>query len=151
MNINKYGLRYTCERIGRLVKEASYPYDSSRCIIDSPERAAELIEHVFDGSNLTQEHFWLIALNGARKVSGVFEVTVGTLMSSLVHPREVFNRAILAGAASIIIAHNHPSGALDISQQDRDVTKRIMEAGNLLGIVLDDHIIVGDGGFVSVI
>ena len=149
MNINKYGLRYTCDRIGRLVKEETYAYDSSRGIIDSPERAAELIERVFDGSNLTQEHFWLIALNGGRRVSGVFEVTVGTLMSSLVHPREVFNRAILAGAASIIIAHNHPSGMLDISEQDREVTKRIRQAGEILGIRLDDHIIVAGDEFVS--
>jgi len=120
-----------------------------RSVIDSSECAAELIEKVFDGSNLTQEHFWLIALNGGRRVSGVFEVTVGTLMSSQVHPREVFNRAILAGAASIIIAHNHPSGLLEISEQDREVTKRIKQAGELLGILLDDHIIVGDGHFVS--
>ena len=149
MNINKYGIRYTCERIGRLVKEETYEYDSTRGVIDKPELAAELIEHVFDGSNLTQEHFWLIALNGARKVSGVFEVTVGTLMSSLVHPREIFNRAILAGAASIIIAHNHPSGSLDISEDDREVTKRIRQAGDILGIRLDDHIIVCEGDYVS--
>jgi len=70
-------------------------------------------------------------------------------MSSLVHPREVFQRAILSGAASIIIAHNHPSGNLQISEQDREVTRRIRKAGDLLGIRLDDHIIVGNGDFVS--
>ena len=146
--VNIYNLRMTCDRIGRLVKENSYSYDSS-CIVDAPERAAELIERVFDGSNLTQESFWLIALNGARRVSGVFEVSKGTLTASLVHPREVFSRAILAGAASIIVAHNHPSGILDISEQDREVTRRIKQAGELLGIRLDDHIVVGAGAFVS--
>ena len=149
MGINRYGLRFTRERIGKLVKEETYEYEGSRCIVDSPERAAALIESVFDGSKLTQEHFWLIALNGARKVSGVFEVTKGTLTSSLVHPREVFNRAILAGAASIIVSHNHPSGDLEISEQDREMTKRLKQAGELMGIKLDDHIIVGDGSFVS--
>ena len=149
MNINKYGLKFDTDRIGQLVKEETYAYDMSSCIIDSPEKAAEIIEFIFDGSNLTQEAFWLIALNGARRVAGVFTVSVGTLMSSLVHPREIFSRAILAGAASIIIAHNHPSGSLDISGQDREVTKRIKQAGEILGIRLDDHIIVADGGFVS--
>ena len=149
MNINKYGLRFDTDRIGQLVKEDVYAYDMDSCVIDTPEKAAELIEYVFDGSNLTQEALWLIALNGARRVSGVFTVSVGTLTSSLVHPREVFSRAILAGAASIIIAHNHPSGSLDISGNDREVTKRIRQAGDILGIRLDDHIIVADGNFVS--
>ena len=149
MYVNQYTLRYTSERIGRLVKETAHNCGEGERLIDSPEKAAHLLETVFDASNLTQEHFWLIALNGARRVIGVFEVTRGTLMSSLVHPREVFNRAILAGAASIIIAHNHPSEALDVSPQDRDVTERIREAGELLGIGLDDHIICGGGGFAS--
>ena len=149
MNINKYGLKFDNDRIGQLVKEEAYAYEMNSCVIDSPEKAAELIEFIFDGSNLTQEAFWLIALNGSRKVSGVFTVTVGTLMSSLVHPREVFSRAILAGAASIIIAHNHPSGSLDVSSQDREVTKRIKQAGDIIGIHLDDHIIIADGDFVS--
>ena len=82
-------------------------------------------------------------------LAGVFTVMVGTLMSSLVHPREVFSRAILAGAASIIIAHNHPSGSLSISENDREVTRRIRQAGEILGIRLDDHVIVADGSFVS--
>jgi len=149
MNINKYGLKFDNDRIGQLVKEETYAYDMGRCVIDSPEKAAELIEFVFDGSNLTQEVFWLITLNSARRVSGIFEVSVGTLMCSLVHPREVFSRAILAGAASIIIAHNHPSGTLDISENDREVTRRIRQAGEIIGIRLDDHVVIADGGFVS--
>jgi len=148
-NINQFNLRYTCDRIGRLVKEKAYEYETSDALIDAPEKAAKLIEKVFDASNLTQEYFWLIALNGARRVIGVFTVSVGTLMSSLVHPREVFQRAILAGAASILIMHNHPSSLLDISEQDREVTRRIRQAGDLLGIPLDDHIIVAGGDFVS--
>lgn len=151
LNINKYNIRYTCERIGRLIKEETYDYNRDDAIIDSLEKAAAILFHVFDASNLAQEYFWLIALNGARRVTGVFTVTVGTLMASLVHPREVFQRAILAGAASIIIAHNHPSGELDISDQDREVTTQIKEAGDILGIRLDDHIILGNGDFVSAI
>jgi DNA repair protein RadC len=150
MQVNQYNLRYTSDRIGRLVKEAAHVYDMGDALIDTPEKAARLLERVFNASELTQEYFWLIALSGSRRVIGVFTVTVGTLMASLVHPREVFSRAILAGAASIIISHNHPSGALDISGQDREVTTRIKQAGELLGIPLDDHIIIGENGeFVS--
>ena len=149
MNINTYNIRFNNDRIGELVKESTFAYSSDETVIDSPEKAAKLIESLWDASNLSQEHFWLLALNGARKVAGAFTVTVGTLMSSLVHPREVFQRAILSGAASIIIAHNHPSGMLDISEQDREVTKRIRQAGDILGIRLDDHVIVADGDFVS--
>jgi len=150
MNINTYGIRFNSDRIGELVKETTFAYADDKKVIDSPEKAAEIVETLWDASNLTQEHFWLIALDGGRKVTAAFTVTVGTLMSSLVHPREVFQRAILSGAASIIIAHNHPSGSLDVSQADREVTKRIRQAGDIIGIRLDDHIIVADGDFVSV-
>ena len=149
MTINKYDVRFTNDRIGKLVKEKSFAYGTENDVLDSPEKAAKLIELVFDGSNLTQEMLWLIALNGARRVSGVFEVSRGTLTASLVHPREIFTRAMLSGAASIIIAHNHPSGILDVSEQDREVSKRIKMAGELIGIRLDDHIIVSAGEFVS--
>ena len=149
MNINTFGIRFNSDRIGELVKETTFAYADSKKVIDSPEKAAEVIETLWDASNLAQENFWLIALDGGRKVTAAFTVSIGTLMSSLVHPREVFQRAILAGAASIIIAHNHPSGTLAISEQDREVTRRIRQAGDILGIRLDDHIIVGNGDFVS--
>ena len=77
-------------------------------------------------------------------------MTIGTLTTSLVHPREVFADAIADRAASIIVAHNHPSGSLEASQADKDVTSRLMGAGRLLGITLNDHIIVTKTGFVSI-
>jgi DNA repair protein RadC len=149
MNINTYKIRFNNDRIGELVKENTFAYSTDDMLIDSPEKVAKLIESLWDASNLAQEHFWLLALDGARRVAGAFTVTIGTLVSSLVHPREVFQRAILSGAASIIIAHNHPSGQLDISEQDREVTRRIRKAGDLLGIRLDDHVVVAGGDFVS--
>jgi len=149
MNINTFGIRFNSDRIGELVKENTFAYSTNETVIDSPEKAAKIIESLWDASNLAQEHFWLLALDGGRKVTGAYTVTVGTLMSSLVHPRECFQRAILAGAASIIVAHNHPSGNLDISEQDREVTRRLRQAGDLLGIRLDDHVIIADGDFVS--
>ena len=115
-------------------------------LIDSAERAAEQLSYI---RNKKQEHFVMLTLDGARRLINCRTITIGTLMSSLVHPREVFSPAIEDRAASIIIAHNHPSGMLDISEQDREVTKRIKLAGELLGIKLDDHIIVTGDSYVS--
>ena len=148
MKITTYQTRLNEERIVSLVKEKSSNYPEIG-LIDSPESCAGLIETVFDASNLAEERLWLIALNGVRRVSGVFEVSHGTITSSLVHPREIFSRAILAGAASIIIAHNHPSGCLVVSQQDRDVSNTIKQAGEIIGIRLDDHLVLAKGNFAS--
>jgi len=116
-------------------------------LIDSPEKAAEQFSYI---SEKRQEYFSMLTLDGARRLIEKRTITVGTLMSSLVHPREVFAPAIEDRAASIIVGHNHPSGMLDISDNDREVTRRIRNAGDLLGITLDDHIIVAAGGiFVS--
>jgi len=115
-------------------------------LIDSPERAAEQLDYI---RGKKQEYFVLLTLDGARRLINNRVVTIGTLMSSIVHPREVFSLAIEDRAASIIIAHNHPSGMLDISEQDREVTRRIKQAGDILGIRLDDHIVVSGDGFVS--
>ena len=76
-------------------------------------------------------------------------VTVGTLTSSLVHPRETFRRAVMAGAASIIIAHNHPSGEADPSDEDMKVTRAMLDAGNILGITMLDHIIFTNDNYFS--
>jgi len=117
-------------------------------LIDKPEKAAAQLDYIRDKK---QEYFVVLTLDGARRLINNKVVTIGTLLSSLVHPREVFSLAIEDRAASIIIAHNHPSGMLDVSEQDREVTTRIRKAGELLGIHLDDHIIVAGDSFVSAI
>jgi DNA repair protein RadC len=118
----------------------------TRPLIDSIEKAAAQLDSI---KNKKQEHFVMLTLDGARRLINFHPITVGTLTASLVHPREVFALAIEDRAASIIIAHNHPSGSTDIGNKDREVTKRISEAGELLGIKLDDHIIVAGDEFVS--
>jgi len=115
-------------------------------LIDSPQKAAEQLDHI---RNKKQEHFVVLTLDGARRLIKNHIVTIGTLTSSLVHPREIFSLAMEDRAASIIIAHNHPSGMLDISAQDQEVSRKIHQAGELLGIRLDDHIIVAGDDFVS--
>ena len=89
-----------------------------------------------------QEHFVCLTLDGANRLIAKRTITIGTLTASLVHPREVFADAITDRAASIIVAHNHPSGNLTPSAADREVTARLHSAGELLGIDVIDHIIV---------
>jgi DNA repair protein RadC len=93
--------------------------------------------------NSTTEKFIVVSVDTKLKPIGVHVVTSGTLDASLVHPREVFQHAILANAASIFLVHNHPSGDLTPSGPDRDVTRRLKDCGQLLGIPVNDHIIVG--------
>lgn len=121
---------------------------SERPIIDSPEKAAEQLTDIRDKK---QEYFVCLTLDGANRLITKRIITIGTLTSSLVHPREVFAEAITDRAASIIIAHNHPSGNLQPSDADRAVTERLREAGELLGINLVDHIIITRDGFQSII
>jgi len=115
-------------------------------LIDSPAKAVDHLDHI---KNKKQEHFVLLTLNGARRLINSRIVTIGTLVASLVHPREVFSFAIEDRAASIIVAHNHPSGMLDISDADREVTRQLRLAGEIIGIRLDDHIIVAGDEYVS--
>jgi DNA repair protein RadC len=96
-----------------------------------------------------KEHYYVMHLNTRSQVLMVELVSMGVLTSALVHPRETFRRAVIAGSASIIIAHNHPSGEVDPSDEDIKVTKQMFEAGNILGINMLDHIIFTENAFFS--
>ena len=96
-----------------------------------------------------KEHFKLILLNPRNKIIGISTISIGTLNASLVHPREVFKDAITHSAASVVLAHNHPSGDPEPSEDDISITKRLMEVGKILGVEVIDHIIVGKNGFFS--
>lgn len=96
-----------------------------------------------------REHFLVLLLNARHEVLGRETVSVGSLNASIVHPREVFKPAILASAASIILCHNHPSGDAEPSEEDVTITKRLKDAGELLGIEVLDHVIVASRGVVS--
>ena len=98
-------------------------------------------------AHLDRERFVVVLLNTKNAVIASPTISIGTLSSSLVHPREVFKPAVHAGAAGVILAHNHPSGHVEPSREDRDVTKRIVEAGETIGIGVLDHLVIGDGFF----
>lgn len=135
------------ELLAALELSKRYLLTSDQPIIDSTERAVEQLADIRDKK---QEYFVCLTLDGANRLIAKRTITIGTLTSSLVHPREVFADAITDRAASIIVAHNHPSGNLEISQDDKDVTERLTESGDLLGIKLIDHIVVTKSGFATV-
>jgi len=96
-----------------------------------------------------KEHFLVLALDSRNKLIKITDVSVGTLDANLVHPREVFKEVILAHAAQVILAHNHPSGDAQPSEEDLEITKRLVEAGKILGIEVLDHIIISQNSYSS--
>ncbi|QJS19230.1 JAB domain-containing protein [Turicibacter sanguinis] len=129
----------------KMVKESSFLYQTRT--ISSPKDAYEMIKEQLEG--LDREQFIIACLNTKNEPTNISVVSVGTLNKAIVHPREVFKTAILSNAASIMAFHNHPSGETTPSQQDIQLTNRLYEAGELLGIKLLDHLIIGDGTFTS--
>ena len=117
--------------------------------IKGPNDVADFVRSVLTDNS--REHCVALYLDGAHQVVSYSIISIGTANMSVVHPREVFQRAILAGAISIIIAHNHPSGVLTPSDEDHKVTKRLKDAGEILGIKLLDHLIVTDAVILVVV
>jgi DNA repair protein RadC len=120
--------------------------------ITNPQDIAEILKKILkseDPIDQDKEHFWSIGLNNRNQIVYIELVSLGTLNSSLVHPRETFRLAIMKGVASIMVAHNHPSGDTTPSMEDILLTKRLNEAGKIIGIDLIDHIIISKTSFIS--
>ena len=118
-----------------------------RPVIDSARAVAGTIPASVRGAK--KEHFMLLCLNARRQLIHLETVSIGTLSASLVHPREIYSPAIIHSAAAVVAVHNHPSGDPTPSAEDRDVTRRLQRAGELLGVPLADHVIVSESGFFS--
>jgi DNA repair protein RadC len=124
----------------KLCKESSILYEPRKIAV--PEDGANLLRRFLADSD--REQFLVVTLDTKNQPINVNVCSVGTLNSSLVHPREIFKVAILSNANSIIIGHNHPSGNPEPSKEDLSITKRIKEAGEIIGIKLTDHLILGE-------
>ncbi len=124
-----------------LIRETAIPAPAAR--LRSSQQAAELLRQYLGA--VDREHFVVILLDRKNAPIGINTVSIGSLTASVVHMRETFKAAILANAAAILCGHNHPSGDPEPSREDRALTKRLVDAGKLLGIAVVDHIIVGDG------
>lgn len=129
----------------KLVKESSLLYKQRR--VRSPQDSYELFQEYL--GEVDREHFVVACLDTKNQPTNISTVHIGSLNASIVHPREVMKTAILSNAASIICGHSHPSGDPNPSSADIDVTERLAEVGKIVGIELLDHIIIGDGKFVS--
>lgn len=131
----------------RFRRDGRGPYSAP---ITGPDAIARLVCGLaakLDGEH--REHFFVVLLDSRYRTLGVYTASVGTVNQSLVSPREVFLPAVAAAAAAIVVAHNHPSGDATPSPEDRAVTTRLRAAGELLGIQVLDHVVIGDGRFFS--
>jgi len=130
--------------LGRRVAASS---GAERPVIKSPEDVAGLVME--EMRHLDREHFRALLLNTRHQVIAQETISIGTLNSSAVHPRELFKNAVKRSAAALILVHNHPSGDPAPSREDLEITRRLQEAGRIIGIDVLDHVIIGDNTFVS--
>lgn len=144
VRMTKYTTKLTENKRVVLEKEFSGNYPTLTYAIKSPDDAATIGKEFMRIHEEPEEYMYMICMNVKNKVIGVFEISHGTANASLVSPREVFQKALLANAVSIIVMHNHPSGDSTPSREDIEVTKRLVEAGKIVGIEVLDHIIIGD-------
>lgn len=143
MRITTYKTKLNDEKLNVLIKEKAINYESKG--LTTPQSIATMMNDIFDMKNLAEEYLYMIACNSKQKVVGVFELSHGTVNSTIISPREILIRALLCGAVTIVLTHNHPSGETYPSKEDVLFTKRVKEASSLIGIKLVDHIIIGDG------
>lgn len=129
----------------KMVKEGTIEYEGGR--LNSVEKVGELVSNYLDGED--RENFIVICLDTKLKPTAIHTVSIGSLNASIVHPREVMKVAILSNSHCIIVAHNHPSGNTEPSEEDDIVTERLVKAGEILGIKVLDHIIIGDDSLYS--
>ena len=127
----------------RMVREREIPYAMEE--IDGPEKVSAFTRKFLAGAD--REYLLVLSMDNAGKLAAIEVVSIGTVNAALAEPREIFKHAILANATGIVMVHNHTSGRCVPSSEDMEMTKRIEKAGNILGIPLMDHIIVGDGYF----
>ena len=145
LSIEGVGLAKACQIVASL-EFARRRLPKDNLCIQSADEVLPLISHIADKK---QEHLLCISLNGANEVIGNRLITVGLLTTTQVHPREVFADAVAERAAFIILAHNHPSGALEPTPDDLAATRQLIEAGRILGIPVLDHIVISRKGFIS--
>ena len=124
-----------------------YQEAGDKPVVKTPEDVASLVRRRLKDKK--KEYFLALLLDTRNQLIKVAEISIGSLEASIVHPREVFKEAISASAAAVIFAHNHPSGVPEASEDDINLTKRLAEAGEIVGIDVLDHIIIGDKKYLS--
>lgn len=149
MRIVKYKTTLDEHQRAVLEKECSVNYPEIDRKMTSPEKVVGLAKEYLRLHEQTEEYLYMLCMNNKLALTGVFELSHGNVNSSIVSVREMFQKALLANAVSIIVMHNHPSGDPTPSREDIKVTERMVEAGKLLGVQVLDHLIIGRPGYVS--
>lgn len=147
MRLTKYKTELDDNFHNILVKESSWNYPVEN--ICNPEEVFYLFTDVFNLNKLAEEYVYMLALNTKGKVLGVFEISHGTVDYSLCNPRDIFIKALLCGATSFILIHNHPSGDCFPSETDFEMYKNVSSLCRMIGIKIMDNIIVGRNKFFS--
>jgi DNA repair protein RadC len=125
-------------------------YDRTESGFAIIRNAKDVYEYLQDMRNLPKEHLRGLYLNSHNRILKDEVISIGTVNANMIHPREVFRSAIECNAAAIILAHNHPSGESNSSAEDEEVTKQLIEAGKIVGILVLDHVIITKNSFSSV-
>ena len=151
MNLNLFGepVPPVTKRI--MVRSIEARYRNEVVRDDAPEwvsmrftKPEQVYEMFRDLRRETKEHFVVLHLDGKNRIVCIDHISLGSLNQSIVHPREVFKTALLSSAAALILIHNHPTGDPSPSREDMEITRRLKEAGELLGITVLDHIVIGE-------
>ena len=148
MTVNFYDTRLKDDKTTVLIKERAVEYDTE-IKTDNPKDVAGLMRRVLEMDKLAEEQCYMIVMNNACKILGLFFLSKGTINMSIICVREVYMRALLIGGSMIILIHNHPSGRAEPTRIDIETTDSIKQAGDFMGIPLIDHIIIGDHDYYS--
>jgi DNA repair protein RadC len=149
MRVIKYKTKLADDQKAVLEKEFSVNYPEMDRKMNSPEKVARFARDFLRMHEQTEEYMYMLCANTKLDMTSVFEISHGNVNSSVAGIREIFQKALLANAVSIFIMHNHPSGDPTPSVQDIEVTKRAVKAGEIVGVQLLDHIIIGRPGYTS--
>lgn len=149
VRVIKYTTKLTESQKVVLEKEISINRPDMNRKMSNPESIVRIAKHVLEMDKSPEEYMYMLCMNTKLNLTGIFEISHGTVSSSIVGAREVFQKALLANAVCIVMIHNHPSGDPTPSMEDIQVTRRLVDSGNLLGIQVLDHIIIGRPGYTS--
>lgn len=144
VRITKYKTVLAEDKKAVLEKEVSFNCPEVDRVMNSPEKVAILARRGLRLHEQTEEYLYMVCLNTKCVATSVFELSHGNVNSSIVGIREIFQKALLANAVSIIVMHNHPSSDCQPSREDIHITKKMIEAGKLVGIQVLDHVVIGD-------
>ena len=148
MRISKYRAEISEEKKPVLVKEQAFNYSREFCL-NNADIAVRFLQEKFHAEKLYTEHLWMLTANTKLNLTGIFEISSGSVNGTLAGMKEIFTKALLAGATGIILAHNHPSGDVTASKEDLQVMEKIQKCCELLEIQFLDFIIIGDREYKS--